>query len=198
MDQVSLFVQELPSHHLCVCVKAWLCAPSVASQAPFVHAQVTCLTSVQPILSEDGKQLTVNNNTASPSAGGGGHSGVSHGATLTPLPGPGYSVNKAFFLSHASFFNKEGRDASCPVKEHTRSSSSIPNPQTYNGTVSGRSVPQSGSLDVAAVVLLRPLAVSGLHGGGEGGVVHGLCQHHLSGPCDVSGQDRENRVRSIR
>lgn len=68
----------------------------------------------------------------------------------------------------------------------------------HNGTVPHPSLPQSGALDVAAVVLLRPPAVPGLHRGGEGRVVHGVRQRHLPGPRHAGGEDGEERVRPLR
>lgn len=53
-------------------------------------------------------------------------------------------------------------------------------------------MPHFSSLNVAAVILFCPPAVSGLHGGGERGMVHRLCQHHLPGPGHIGGQDGEN------
>lgn len=52
-------------------------------------------------------------------------------------------------------------------------------PEERGGNVSHPSVPQSGSLNMAAFLLFRASTLPGLHRGGEGGMVHRLREHHL-------------------
>lgn len=59
-----------------------------------------------------------------------------------------------------------------------------------HGTVPYPNLPQSGVLDVAAVVLFRPLAVPGLYCSREGGVVHRFCRTYLHWPSHCGGEDR--------
>lgn len=67
-----------------------------------------------------------------------------------------------------------------------------------NAHVSGASLPQSGSLNMAAFFLLRAFVVPGLHGGGEGGMVHGFRQHHVRGTGHLGVEVGEERVRPLR
>ncbi|GLD73691.1 RING finger protein 150-like protein [Lates japonicus] len=63
--------------------------------------------------------------------------------------------------------------------------------------LAGGGLPQPGPLYVAALLLLRPPAVPGLHRGRAGGVVHRLRQHHLRGPGHLGAPHREDGVRSL-